>query len=48
MYAILATAYLLDTPCRLSAKLPTSTAASTTPILIHGGVILGNGHWGDD
>lgn len=41
--AVLATAYVLDTPCRLAAKLPTPTAASSTPVIIHGGIILGNG-----
>ncbi len=40
--AILATAYILDTPCKLSAKLPTSTAANSTPVIIHGGIIFGN------
>lgn len=46
--AVLATAYILDTPCRLSAKLPTRTAAKSTPVMIHGGVIFGNGRWYDD
>ena len=42
------TAYILDTPCRLSAKLPTRTASKSTPVMIHGGVIFGNGRWIDD
>ena len=46
--AVLATAYILDTPCRLSAKLPTRTASKSTPVMIHGGVIFGNGRWVDD
>ncbi len=46
--AVLATAYILDTPCRLSAKLPTRTASQSTPVMIHGGVIFGNGRWVDD
>ena len=41
--AVLVTAYILDTPCKLSAKLPTTIASSSTPVLIHGGVIFGNG-----
>lgn len=40
--AVLATAYLLNSPCKLSTKLPTRTATHSTPILIHGGVIVGN------
>ena len=40
--AVLATAYILNTPCKLSAKLPTTTSSNSTPVLIHGGVILGN------
>ena len=40
--AVLATAYLLNIPCKLSTKLPTHTATHSTPVLIHGGVIIGN------
>ncbi|SFT64365.1 Intracellular proteinase inhibitor [Selenomonas sp. GACV-9] len=40
--AVLATAYLLDTPCKLSAKLPTRTATHSIPVLIHGGIVIGN------
>lgn len=40
--AILVTAYMLDTPYKLSTKVPTRTAANGTPIFIHGGIILGN------
>jgi len=40
--AVLATAYLLNSPCKLSTKLPTRIATHSTPILIHGGVIVGN------
>ncbi len=40
--AVIVTAWLLNTPCRLSTKVPTHTAASTTPVLIHGGVIFGH------
>ncbi len=46
--AILATAFLLDTPCKLSAKLPTTIASNSTPVLIHGGVIFGNRAVADD
>ena len=46
--AVLATAYILDTPCKLSAKLPTAIASNSTPVLIHGGVIFGNGPLADD
>ena len=46
--AIIATAYILDTPCKLSAKLPTTIASNSTPVLIHGGVIFGNGPLADD
>ena len=46
--AVLATAYILDTPCKLSAKLPTTIATNSTPVLIHGGVIFGNGPLADD
>lgn len=46
--AVLLTAYALDTPCKLSAKLPTRIAASSTPVMIHGGVIFGNGRLADD
>lgn len=46
--AVLATAYILDTPCKLSAKLPTTIATNSTPVLIHGGVIFGNGRLADD
>lgn len=46
--AVLATAYILNTPCKLSAKLPTTIATNSTPVLIHGGVIFGNGRWADD
>ena len=38
--AVIVTAWLLNTPCRLSTKVPTHTAASSTPVLIHGGVIF--------
>ena len=40
--AVVVTTWLLNTPCRLTAKVPTHTAANTTPILIHGGVIFGH------
>ena len=40
--AVLVTAYVLDTPCKLSAKLPTIIASNSTPVLIHGGVIFGS------
>ncbi len=40
--AILVTAYILDTPYKLSTKVPTQTAANRTPVFIHGGVIFGN------
>lgn len=40
--AVVVTTWLLNTPCHLSAKVPTHTAANTTPILIHGGVIFGH------
>ena len=46
--AILVTAYILDTPCKLSAKLPTTIASNSTPVLIHGGVIFGNRAVADD
>lgn len=42
--AVLVTAWLVDTPYVISTKLPTKTAGSSTPVLIHGGIILGNGH----
>lgn len=40
--AVLVTAYILDTPYKLSAKVPTKAAATRTPVFIHGGVIFGN------
>lgn len=46
--AVLVTAWLVDTPYVLSTKLPTKVAASSTPVVIHGGIILGNGRWYDD
>ncbi len=46
--AVLVTAWLTDTPYVLSTKVPTRTAASSTPVVIHGGIILGNGHWDYD
>lgn len=46
--AVLVTTYILDTPCKLSAKLPTIIASNSTPVLIHGGVIFGNGPLADD
>ena len=46
--AVLVTAWLTDTPYTLSTKVPTRTAASSTPAVLHGGVILGNGYWDYD
>lgn len=46
--AVLVTAYILDTPCKLSAKLPTTIASNSTPVFIHGGVIFGNGPFAYD
>lgn len=43
--AVLATAYILDTPCKLSAKLPTRIAAKSTPVRIHGGVVFSKRRW---
>jgi hypothetical protein len=43
--AVLVTAWLTDTPYVLSTKVPTPAAASATPVVIHGGIILGNGDW---
>lgn len=45
---VLATAWLLDTPYTISTKLPTTIAINTNPVIIHGGVILGNGHFDYD
>lgn len=45
---VLATAWLLDTPYTIGTKLPTTVAINTNPVIIHGGVILGNGHFDYD
>lgn len=45
---VLATAWLLDTPYTIGTKLPTAVATNTNPVIIHGGVILGNGHFDYD
>lgn len=45
---VLATAWLLDTPYTIGTKLPTTIAINTNPVIIHGGVILGNGHFDYD
>ena len=42
--AVLVVAYLTDTPYRLSTRVP-SVTASRTPVMIHGGIIIGNGGW---
>ena len=46
--AILVTAWLTDTPYTLSTKVPTYKSAASTPVVIHGGIVLGNGHWDYD
>ena len=46
--AVLVTAWLTDTPYTLATKLPSHTAAASTPVVIHGGIILGNGRWDYD
>lgn len=46
--AVLVTAQIADTPYVLSTKVPTRTASSSNPAVIHGGIILGNGRWAYD
>lgn len=46
--AVLVTAWLTDTPYVLSTNLPTRSTAGSSPATIHGGIILGNGHWAYD
>ncbi len=46
--AVLVTAWLTDTPYVISTNLPTRSAAASPPAVIHGGIILGNGHWAYD
>ena len=45
--AVLATAFLTDTPYRLSARIPMAKGGST-PVLLHGAIVIGNGTWYDD
>ena len=46
--AVLVTAWLVDTPYVISTNLPTRSAAGSSPAVIHGGIILGNGRWAYD
>ncbi len=47
--AILVSAGLDDTPYQVMTRVPASvTTTSTTPAIIHGGILIGNGHWDDD
>ena len=47
--AVLVSAWLQDTPYVIMTRLPTRTASST-PVVLQGGIIIGSGHgpWYDD
>ncbi len=46
--AVLVTAFLTDTPYRISARIPAAQKSSTSPAVLHGSIIIGNGRWYDD
>lgn len=45
--AVLVTAWLVDTPYKLTTRMPTKVGSST-PVTLHGGIVIGNGPWYDD
>lgn len=46
--AVLVTAFLVDTPCRLAVRLPSVREGSGTSSVWHGSVVVGRGPWYDD
>ena len=44
---VLVTAWLVDTPYKITTRMPTKVGNST-PVTLHGGIIIGNGPWYDD
>ena len=44
---VLVTAWLVDTPYKITTRMPTKVRSST-PVTLHGGIIIGNGPWYDD
>ena len=44
---MLVTAWLVDTPYKLTTRMPTKVGSST-PVTLHGGIVIGNGPWYDD
>ncbi len=45
--AVLVTAFLTDTSCRLITKVPAAVKTSS-PVMLHGAIVVGNGAWYDD
>ncbi len=46
--AVVVTAFLTDTPYRLSTHVPVSVKSGSSPAILHGAIIIGNGRWYDD
>ena len=46
--AVVVSAWLTDTPYVLSSRIPSSSESGRVPVVIHGGIILGNGNWDHD